>query len=141
VKLGTAYCITKLKQPLYVTDIIAASRLGNSLGTSLSLLLPHSRGFHLMFAQGLLRFIKMLGRQANSHKFEFSRCVGRGMANHQLAVGVYSQSCWWTYAKSLEDSESVEKVTSSFLEAEQNTNYDSGKSHFDKIIDGLPGVR
>ena len=46
-----------------------------------------------------------------------------------------------TYAKSLEDSESVEKVTSSFLGAEQITNYDAEKGHFDETIDLLPGVR
>ena len=69
------------------------------------------------------------------------RTVGRGMANHYVAVGVYSQSCWWTYAKSLQDSESVEKVTSSFLGAEQITNYDAEKGHFDETIDCLPGVR
>ena len=70
-----------------------------------------------------------------------ARCVGRGMANHNLAVGVYAQSLWWTYAKSLKDSESVEKATSSFLGAEQYTNYDSKKSHFDKTIGCRPGVR
>jgi hypothetical protein len=63
------------------------------------------------------------------------------MTNHKLAVGLYSQTLWWTYVKSLEDSESVEKVTSSFLGAEQITNYDAEKDHFDKTIDCLPGVR
>ena len=47
------------------------------------------------------------------------------MANHYVAVGVYDHSCWWTYAKSPEDSESVEKVTFRNLGAEENTNYDS----------------
>lgn len=42
----------KTRQPIYVTDIAAASRLGDSLGASLPLLLPHPRGFHHMLALG-----------------------------------------------------------------------------------------
>ena len=56
--------------------------------------------------------------------------VGRGMANHKLAVGVYARSLWWTYSKSLEDSESVEKVTFRNLGVEEITNFDSQKTTF-----------
>ena len=63
------------------------------------------------------------------------------MANHSLAVGVYSQYKWQTYVKSLEDSESVEKVTSSFLRPEENINDKPPKSYFGETFDCLPGVR
>ena len=66
--------------------------------------------------------------------------VGRGMANHKLAVGVYARSLWWTYSKSLEDSESVEKATFRILWAEENTNYDSPKSHFEEFVRPLPDL-
>jgi hypothetical protein len=62
------------------------------------------------------------------------------MANHSLAVGVYSQYKWQTYVKSLEDSESVEKVTFRNLGAEQNTNYDCQKSYFDTLVHALPDL-
>jgi hypothetical protein len=62
------------------------------------------------------------------------------MANHYVAVGVYHRSCKWTYVKSPEDSESVEKVTFRNLGAEENTNCDSLKSHFDKLFHGLPDL-
>jgi hypothetical protein len=44
-------------------------------------------------------------------------------------------------AKSLEDSESVEKATIRVLGTEENTNYDSKKSYFDKEVHALPGFR
>jgi len=62
------------------------------------------------------------------------------MANHKLAVGVYTQSVWWTYAKSLEDSESVEKATFRSLWAEENTNYDSQKFNFEEFVHALPDL-
>jgi len=61
------------------------------------------------------------------------------MANHKLAVGVYAQSLWWTYPKSLKDSESVEKATFRNLWTEENTNYDSQKSYFEEFDRPLPG--
>jgi hypothetical protein len=63
------------------------------------------------------------------------------MANHKLAVGVYARSDWQTCAKSLDDSESVEKATIRVLGTEENTNYDSKKSYFDKEVHALPGFR
>ena len=63
------------------------------------------------------------------------------MANHKLAVGVYARSDWQTYSKSLEDSESVEKATIRVLGHEENTNYDSQKSYFDKEVHALPDFR
>jgi len=63
------------------------------------------------------------------------------MANHKLAVGVYARSLWWTYSKSLEVSESVEKVTFRNLGVEEIINCDSKKSYFGDIVHALPELR
>ncbi len=63
------------------------------------------------------------------------------MANHNLAVGVYSRAELQTYVKSLKDSESVEKVTSSFLGHNKNIKAEEQKSHFDEVVEVLPDLR
>ena len=67
--------------------------------------------------------------------------VGRGMANHKLAVGVYTRGLWWTCAECVELPESVEKATIRVLGPEEITNYDSQKSYFDKEVHALPDFR
>ena len=62
------------------------------------------------------------------------------MANHNVAVGVYARTKWWACAKSLEDSESVEKVTSSFLGHDKNIKAEQQKSHFEEVVEVLPDL-
>jgi len=90
-----------------------------------------------MDASGLLKWSESMKRRLQN---EVEWTIGRGMANHRLVQGVYHQSKWWTYTKSLEDSESVEKATFRNLWAMEDTNYDSQKSHFEEFVRALPDL-
>ena len=63
------------------------------------------------------------------------------MAFRGLLVGINGHILWWTYAKSLKDSESVEKATSSFLGHYKNIKAGEQKSHFNEVVEGLPDLR
>ncbi len=141
MKIGVAHLTTKSRQPLCFTEIFRASLVwGSALGSSLHLdcfaYIDFIIGVHL----GSSGFIICSEGRGQRAKLGSDMSVGRGMANHHVAVGVYYHYCRWTYIKSLEVSESVEKVTFRNLGAEENTNCDSQKGHFDKIFHCLPDL-